>query len=76
MDSQGDRGPAGATRPAEVAIVQLNKMWHFVDGKKASAGSAKPSIRSVGEPLIRAGARVSGQRDDALCQQLLDKIGI
>lgn len=38
------------TTPATVEIVQLDEMWHFVDGKKTSAGSGKPSIRSTGEP--------------------------
>jgi len=38
------------TTPAEVEIVQLDEMWHFVDGKKTSDGSGKPSIRSRGEP--------------------------
>jgi transposase-like protein len=38
------------TTPAHVEIVQLDEMWHFVDGKKTSAGSGKPSIRSRGEP--------------------------
>ena len=41
--------PEPAT-PAEVEIVQLDEMWHFVDGKKTSAGSGEPSIRSRGEP--------------------------
>ncbi len=41
--------PEPAT-PAEVEIVQLDEMWHFVDGKKTSAGSGAPSIRSRGEP--------------------------
>ena len=36
--------------PAEVEIVQLDEMWHFVDGKKTNAGSGEPSIRSAGEP--------------------------
>ncbi|MGH3804669.1 MAG: IS1/IS1595 family N-terminal zinc-binding domain-containing protein, partial [Pseudonocardiaceae bacterium] len=38
------------TTPATVEIVQLDEMWHFVDGKKTGAGSGKPSIRSRGEP--------------------------
>ncbi len=38
------------TTPATVEIVQLDELWHFVDGKKTSAGSGKPSIRSTGEP--------------------------
>ena len=36
--------------PAEVEVVQLDEMWHFVDGKKTNAGSGEPSIRSKGEP--------------------------
>ena len=36
--------------PAEVEIVQLDEMWHFVNGKKTNAGSGGPSIRSRGEP--------------------------
>lgn len=36
--------------PADVQIVQIDEMWHFVDGKKTSAGSGKPSTRSSGEP--------------------------
>ena len=38
------------TTPADVEIVQLDEMWHFVDGKKTNAGSGRPSIRSTGEP--------------------------
>ncbi len=37
------------TTPAEVEIVQQGEMWHFVDGKKTSAGSGEPSIRSRGK---------------------------
>jgi transposase len=37
------------TTPADVEIVQLDEMWHFVDGKKTSAGSGRRSIRSKGE---------------------------
>lgn len=37
--------------PADVEIVQLDEMWHFVNGKKTNAGSGGPSIRSRGEPL-------------------------
>jgi transposase-like protein len=36
--------------PADVEIVQLDERWHFVNGKKTSAGSGAPSIRSTGEP--------------------------
>ena len=36
--------------PADVEIVQLDEMWHFVDGKKTNAGCGEPSIRSSGEP--------------------------
>lgn len=43
-------GLPAPTTPAEVEIVQLDEMWHFVDGKKTSAGSGRPSIRSTGEP--------------------------
>ena len=48
--------PEPAT-PADVAIVQLDEMWHFVNGKKTDAGSGAPSIRSSGEPW--PGFRVS-----------------
>lgn len=41
--------------PADVEIVQLDEMWHFVDGKKTNAGSGRLSIRSTGEPQIRQG---------------------
>ena len=36
--------------PADVEVVQLDEMWHFVNGKKTSAGSGEPMIRSSGEP--------------------------
>ena len=36
--------------PADVEIVQLDEMWHFVNGKKTSVGSGGPLIRSTGEP--------------------------
>jgi len=35
--------------PADVEVVQLDEMWHFVNGKKTSAGSGVPSTRSTGE---------------------------
>ena len=38
------------TTPAEVEIVQIDEMGHFVNGKKTNAGSGGPSIRSRGEP--------------------------
>jgi len=38
------------TTPATIELVQLDEMWHFVEGKKTSAGSGEPSIRSTGEP--------------------------
>lgn len=36
--------------PADVEIVQLDEMWHFINGKKTNDGSGAPSIRSSGEP--------------------------
>jgi len=48
------------TTPAEVKIVQLDEMRHFVNGKKTSVGSGEPSIRSTGEPLITHGGLGSG----------------
>ena len=36
--------------PADVEIVQLDEMWHFVNGKKTNVGSGGPSIRLTGEP--------------------------
>jgi transposase len=35
--------------PAEVAELQLDEMWHFVNGKKTSGGSGKPTILMQGE---------------------------
>ena len=51
--------PAPPT-PADVKIVQLDEMWHFVNGKKTSVGSGEPSIRSTGEALITHGGLGSG----------------
>jgi transposase-like protein len=58
--------------PAEVEIVQLDEMWHFVDGKKN-----KCWLWRAFDPVSRrALAWVLGQRDDPTCKKLLDKVGI
>ncbi len=36
--------------PADVEVVELDEMWHFVNGKKTNTGSGGLSIRSKGEP--------------------------
>lgn len=37
--------------PEDTEIVQIDEMWHFVNGKKTKFGSGKPMIRFQGEIL-------------------------
>src|SRR4051812_34723273 len=45
----GEEAPAPSTSP-EDNIVQIDEMWHFVDGKKTRFGSGEPLILWHGEP--------------------------
>ena len=45
----GEATPAPAATP-EDNIVQIDEMWHFVDGKKTRFGSGGPLILWHGEP--------------------------
>ena len=45
----GEEAPAPSTTP-EGNIVQIDEMWHFVDGKKTRFGSGGPLILWHGEP--------------------------
>ena len=45
----GEDTPAPSATPSG-NIVQIDEMWHFVDGKKTSFGSGGPSILWHGEP--------------------------
>jgi len=36
--------------PADVEVVQLDEMWHFVNGKKTNVGCGAPLTQSSGEP--------------------------
>src|SRR3982750_2630949 len=45
----GEAAPAPSTTP-EDNIVQIDEMWHFVDGKKTRFGSGGPTILWHGEP--------------------------
>lgn len=45
----GEETPAPSTRPSD-NIVQIDGMWHFVDGKKTRFGSGEPTILWHGEP--------------------------
>ena len=57
---------------ADVLVVTLDEMWHFVKKK-----TAKLWIWRAYDPVARRTvAWVLGGRDDATCQKLLDKIGI
>ena len=57
---------------ADVLVVTLDEMWHFVKKK-----TAKLWIWRAYDPLARRTiAWVLGGRDDATCQKLLDKIGV
>ena len=35
--------------PKEAILIQIDEMWHFVDGKKTKFGSGKPMIAFQGE---------------------------
>src|SRR4051794_12152597 len=45
----GEAAPAPSTTP-EDNIVQIDEMWHFVNGKKTRFGSGEPSTLWHGEP--------------------------
>src|SRR5215216_691744 len=45
----GEDAPAPSTT-LEGNIVQIDEMWHFVDGKKTRFGSGEPTILWHGEP--------------------------
>jgi len=45
----GEDAPAPSTT-LEDNIVQIDEMWHFVDGKKTRFGSGEPTILWHGEP--------------------------
>src|SRR5271163_948529 len=54
---------------AELVVVTLDEMWHFVKKRLTNSGFGGPMTLLLGEPL-------PGRRDDATCQKLLDKIGV
>ena len=45
----GEETPAPSAAPFD-NIVQIDEMWHFVDGKKTRFGSGEPTILWHGEP--------------------------
>ena len=45
----GEGAPAPSATPSD-DIVQIDEMWHFVDGKKTRFGSGEPLILWHGEP--------------------------
>jgi transposase-like protein len=45
----GEATPAPSATPSD-NIVQIDEMWHFVDGKKTRFGSGGPTILWHGEP--------------------------
>ena len=45
----GEEAPAPSATPAD-NIVQIDEMWHFVDGKKTRFGSGGPTTLWHGEP--------------------------
>src|SRR5215212_9015079 len=45
----GEDAPAPSVAPAD-NIVQIDEMWHFVDGKKTRFGSGRPTTLWHGEP--------------------------
>src|SRR3954463_4368447 len=49
IKAAGEEAPAPSTTP-EDNIVQIDEMWHFVNGKKTRFGSGEPSILWHGEP--------------------------
>src|SRR5690348_14653165 len=49
IKAAGEEAPAPSTTP-EGNIVQIDEMWHFVNGKKTRFGSGGPSILWHGEP--------------------------
>ncbi len=57
---------------AEVVVVTLDEMWHFVKKRLRNCGFGEPMTLLLGEPF----AWVLGRRDDATCQKLLNKIGL
>src|SRR5215212_4423444 len=57
----GEDAPLPPAVPAD-NIVQIDEMWHFVDGKRTRFGSGAPSILWHGTL-----ARELGGRDDATC---------
>ena len=67
----GEDTPAPSATPSG-NIVQIDEMWHFVDGKKTSFGSGGPSILWHGEPW--PGSWVGVMTLPA--RRLLDKVGI
>ena len=55
---------------AETVIITLDEMWHFLKKRLASSGFGARMILSARRTL----AWLLGRRDDATCQQLLDKV--
>jgi transposase len=49
IKAAGEEAPAPSTTP-EDNIVQIDEMWHFVNGKKTRFGSGGPLILWHGEP--------------------------
>src|SRR5918993_599729 len=45
----GDATPAPSATPSS-GIVQIDEMWHFVNGKKTRFGSGRPTTLWQGEP--------------------------
>ena len=45
----GEDAPAPSAAPSS-GIVQIDEMWHFVNGKKTRFGSGRPTILWHGEP--------------------------
>src|SRR4051794_16521362 len=66
----GEDTPAPSAAPSD-NIVQIDEMWHFVDGKN------KVWVWRAFDPVARRTlAWELGGRDDATCRRLLDKVGI
>jgi insertion element IS1 protein InsB len=66
----GEDAPAPAATP-EDNIVQIDEMWHFVDGKN------KVRLWRAFDPVARRTlAWEPGGRDDATCRRLLDRVGL
>jgi transposase-like protein len=49
LRAAGEATPAPAAEPTS-GIVQIDEMWHFVNGKKTRFGSGGPTILWHGEP--------------------------